>query len=1309
MQRRDFLKNTLITATGMLMWPVLSRGGNAGEELNAANFLRPPAGYRPQVLWAWLNGHVSEEGIRKDLEAMRQMGLGGALLFNTEGAVPRGPVDMGGGQWRSLVLYTMQEAQRLQLQITLHNSAGFSGTGGSFVQPGQSMQQLVWRTVQASPGRNQHHIPQPFTKLGYYRDIAVLAFPEPPVPPLLKLWLNGKEENPDASTGQHPETPLRLEKTGDMVFEFREEGTFQSVTIWRKPEVPTDVYDGPPDNPPTFQLESSPDGLNYSTVCTIVMPQLRKMNAPGAAVFPAVKTKYFRLRTNISTWLYEVRWHAHAGVRNWPGKANFYQHVAENITTAANADGGIDKSQVLDLTSLLQPNGVLQWDPPAGDWTILRIGHTATGQLGASQPDAAVGLELDKFSRQAVDDWFRHMNEYLFNALQPYTSFRGLEIDSWEVGVQNWTQRMPEAFHQQNNYAITQWLPALTGRIVHNAAATNAFLFDFRRTQATLVAKEYYAGFKAHCTAKGWQLWGEPYGDGMFDSLQISQALDLPMGEFWTRYAPGTMNSISVALSAGHTAGKRVIGAEAFTGLPETSRWTEYPYALKVQGDHFYALGINQLMLSVMVHQPYEHGMPGFSMGPFGSHFDRTNTWAAFTYGWTSYLTRAQYMLQQGHYVADFVFFIGEEPAAFVPDIDHVTPPNPTGYGADVMGPDALMQDIRIRNNQIVFPDGMTYKVMVMIALRHVSLPVLQRLKTLVEAGMQLVVNEKPEAAPGLGGDAAALRALANELWGDLDGVKVKERRLGMGTIFKGKLLPDIVQLPPDFSYTAPRRNAAIRFTHRRTAGADIYFVSNRLRRNERITAEFRVKGMLPELWNAEDGSITDAVMYQSTGNGIRVPLEFSPAGSWLVVFRKPLPGKGIEVLTKNDQLLCAALPAAVPAADYWAQVQQTFSIEVWIKPDTYAMPGKGHVVFPAEGEAVYGKGYASAGIAAGQNVIRLCERTKGAAYFSKDVVAVYQPVSGWTHVVAVYNEGAPALYVNGKLAGHAAAGEYKVIPGLGTKPDGELHSSAFEGNTTEPKLYREALSPQKIAALYAAKLPAPDLPDGLSLRRQGNSIKALVWRNGNYRLGEHEIKVTDKCAVQRVKGPWQLYFEPGRGAPPNVSLRELISLHRHADFNVRHFSGMVTYKKRIIITSAALQKGKRVFLDLGRVEVIANVSINGKEAALCWKEPYRLDITRFIKPGENSLSIQVATLWPNRQIGDEQLPAENSFTPSHYISTMPEWFVQNKRNPGRRITFATWNNYKPEDPLLEAGLLGPVRLITAWEWECQCPPAAQQ
>ncbi len=537
-------------------------------------------------------------------------------------------------------------------------------------------------------------------------------------------------------------------------------------------------------------------------------------------------------------------------------------------------------------------------------------------------------------------------------------------------------------------------------------------------------------------------------------------------------------------------------------------------------------------------------------------------------------------------------------------------------------------------------------------------------------------------------------------MWGGLDGIYIKERRLGKGTIYRGKLLADIIQLPPDFEYTSTQRDAAIRFTHRQTSDTDIYFVSNRLRRPERITAEFRVKGRQPELWNAEDGSIAEAAMYEETAHGIRMPMTFSPAGSWIVVFRKPLNRRGIQSMTLNGKTIAESRPAVMPAATQWMHVRNTFSIEAWIKPDTFAMPGKGYVVYPPEGEDIGGRGFACAGIAAGQQQVRICERTKGAAYFAKDVISVQQPLSGWTHVVAVYRDGAPSLYINGKLAGSAVASGFAILPGVGTKPSGELYSSVFEGNQTTPKLHHTALGLQQIGALYAAGLPAPGLPEGLDLQRQNDRLAALVWQNGRYAVDGKEIIVTDKCAVQAVKGSWKVRFEEGRGAPDAVVLPALSSLHLHADMGVRHFSGVAVYEKRIQVKQSALQQGKRIWLHLGRVEVVAKVEVNGKDAGICWKEPYMLDITQFLKSGANYLRIQVATLWPNRQIGDELLPPENEYTSANYIASLPEWFLENRPNPGSRSTFATWNNYRAEDPLLASGLLGPVRLVTAWYWE---------
>ncbi len=250
---------------------------------------------------------------------------------------------------------------------------------------------------------------------------------------------------------QDPETAVRFNKEDELVFEFETAASFQSLTIWRRPEPPADVYNGPPDNPPTFQLDASFDGIRYAPVCSIAMPQLRKMNAPGAVSFPAVRAKFFRLKTNNSTWLSDVQWHLHSGVFNWPGKANYYQYMPSAAPEPAD-EKGIPADQVLDLTNQLRADGTLAWKAPPGNWTILRIGHTPTGQSGASQPAAGVGLELDKFSREAVDDWWRHMDETLFNALRPLPAFRGIEIDSWEVGVQNWTRRMPEKFRERKHY-----------------------------------------------------------------------------------------------------------------------------------------------------------------------------------------------------------------------------------------------------------------------------------------------------------------------------------------------------------------------------------------------------------------------------------------------------------------------------------------------------------------------------------------------------------------------------------------------------------------------------------------------------------------------------------------------------------------------------------------------------------------------------------------------------------------------------------------------------------------------------------------
>lgn len=251
----------------------------------------------------------------------------------------------------------------------------------------------------------------------------------------------------------------------------------------------------------------------------------------------------------------------------------------------------------------------------------------------------------------------------------------------WEAGKQNWTPGFETAFQQYTQYSITPWLPALTGRVVGSVEETERFLWDVRKTQAHLLAENFYGHFSKLCHDRGLEFYAEPYGDGNFDSLEVSKHLDITMSEFWTRYIYGSDVISKQAASAAHVYGKKIVAAESYTAMPATSKWTDYPYSLKAEGDYFYTLGVNRLTFHVFVHQPYMTGKPGMTMGPFGMHIDRNNTWTEQAHAWTKVLQRTQYVLQQGLAVADICYFKGDNPESGIPDIYNQLP---AGYAGDV-------------------------------------------------------------------------------------------------------------------------------------------------------------------------------------------------------------------------------------------------------------------------------------------------------------------------------------------------------------------------------------------------------------------------------------------------------------------------------------------------------------------------------------------------------------------------------------------------------------------------------------------------
>jgi hypothetical protein len=153
------------------------------------------------------------------------------------------------------------------------------------------------------------------------------------------------------------------------------------------------------------------------------------------------------------------------------------------------------------------------------------------------------------------------------------------------------------------------------------------------------------------------------------------------------------------------------------------------------------------------------------------------------------------------------------------------------------------------------------------------------------------------------------------------------------------------------------------------------------------------------------------------------------------------------------------------------------------------------------------------------------------------------------------------------------------------------------------------------------------------------------------------------------VDGPWSVSFQPGRGAPASITMDALTSWSDNSDSGVKYFSGTGTYTRTIQASADWFKSGAKLWIDLGSVKNLAEVTVNGKSLGIVWHAPYRMDVTSALKPGANEVSIKVTNAWVNRLIGDQQPDATTKYT------------------------FADVKPYKANSPLLPSGLLGPVTL----------------
>jgi hypothetical protein len=523
----------------------------------------------------------------------------------------------------------------------------------------------------------------------------------------------------------------------------------------------------------------------------------------------------------------------------------------------------------------------------------VRIGYSLTGKTNHPATAEATGLEVDKYDARAVREYMEHYlgmyGEAAGDGLLGSRGVRAILTDSIEVGASNWTPALLEQFQRLRGYDPKPYLPALTGTIVGSRKQSDAFLYDFRRTLADLIASEHYGTVAKVAHEHGLKVYGEALEGGrpsLGDDIDMRKYADYPMAALWTfsrdRGPKNTARAdMKGASSTAHVYGQNVVAAESLTSA--LAPWAHAPADLRRIIDLEFAYGINRPVIHTSVHQPLDDKQPGVSLAIFGQYFNRHETWAEMARPWVDYMARNSYLLQQGRNVADVAYFYGEEgplsaQESYFPDV-------PKRYAYDFVNSDAVLNLLRVEGSDLVVPSGARYKVLYLGGTSNkMTLPVLRRLASLAEAGAT-IVGQAPVGTPSLGEATDEYQTLVRKLWSGAATTPVGRGRVIVSKDVESALAA--IGVPPDLTFTQSTNDSEILFVHRKTDDGDLYFVNNRQNRDETIEARFRVSGRVPELWRADSGT-TEPASYRIENGTTVVPLEMKAEDSFFVVFRRP-------------------------------------------------------------------------------------------------------------------------------------------------------------------------------------------------------------------------------------------------------------------------------------------------------------------------------------------------------------------------------------------------------------------------------------
>lgn len=866
----------------------------------AKGFKNPPQSAKPMVWWHWMNGNITSEGLRKDIEWMHRIGIGGFHVFDAGLNTPQiveNRLDYMSSEWKDAFRGAIKLADSLGMEVAIPSAPGWSSTGGPWVSPEDAMKKIVWRETSVKGGcKVKVELPTPYTTSGkfqnipvqaehshasgavseeYYTDIAILAVKRPTADKGLqqlgaKISSSGGsftiEQLTNGDLTDYGKLPAHPSGYAWIQYEFPQPQTIKALSVVnetprrRGHSVPAFCNDS---------LQVSDDGINFKTVFGIPVGDALRQTIS----FEGITARYFRLKHKNPKAYFHYSMGTPDPDPEYSQIAEFViypqsriNHTEEKAAFAAGHDlalyptASVDNSDictsVVDVTSYVK-DGVLAWNAPVGDWIIYRFGASLTGKKNHPASPEATGFEVDKINPEAWKRYFRNYLDMYKDASGGLLGNRGIQYvltDSYEAGHVNWSPHLFDEFQTRRGYDPVPFLPVVTGVIVESVEKSEKFLLDWRKTIGELFEENY-----AHLTDLVRNEYGmkgcfiESHENGrcfVADGMSIKKTAAYPMSAIWVPGKVGTPDripegkaDIRESASVAHIYGQNVVAAESLTSIGYAQQAYSYcPENLKPTVDIELAHGLNKFVIHESAHQPLDSHMPGLGLGVYGQWFNRHETWAEQAGAWMDYLARSSFMLQQGKAVADILWYYGED-NNITGLYSHSFPDIPKGYNFDFASPEVLLEEIFVKDGKLCTKTGMEYSVLCLDPNAEV---------------MSDAIREKIEEFKK-------------------QGVTVCGH---VGQDIESSLLS--CKVAPDWTWSG---TDSLNFVHRRLPDAEIYWINSPVDSYRTAEVSLRVCGLKPYLWHPVSGEMKE-IGYSFKNGRTLLTLTFDPHDAYFIVFK---------------------------------------------------------------------------------------------------------------------------------------------------------------------------------------------------------------------------------------------------------------------------------------------------------------------------------------------------------------------------------------------------------------------------------------